>query len=134
MNGDRTNLEVSRRLAVVWPFAQSPISRWFWAVSPEGEEYLRNGVAGQRPDGVWHDIADGCLVYPARDLSELEAKMEEMWFACTIVFGVTHPANAMAAIRKGFIQQGAAHADTIIDALGAAVAEALEKAGEGGQG
>ena len=128
MTGNVTDFATSKRLAKVWPFAKSPIECRFWAVSPEEKEYLRNGCAGQRRDGVWHDVTDGCLVYPARDLSELEAKIREMKLRGNIYISAIDISCVLLA-EEDVIRGG--EANTIINALGAAVAKALEAAAEG---
>ncbi len=129
-----TNPETSKRLAVVWPFTKSPTRHRHWLLMPGEDEFLADGVVTQYPDGHWYD-RNHWLAYPARDLSELEVKIREMGFEWRgrgegekvhiWLYDLT-AAETLSAVARS----AATH---IIDAFGAAVAETLEAAGEGGR-
>ena len=127
MTGNVTNLATSRRLAKVWP---RPDDKKGWAWVGAGDE------TRLMADCHGTDVHRNCEILPARTLSELEAKIREMGLEFNaFTLERVHGKKAIAYLfpkSKG-TRCAEAKADHIIDALGAAVAEALERAGEGGK-
>ena len=134
MTDDHTNLEVSRRLAKVWPANAGEDGHvGWWARMNPGEPIEHHDCTCAEEffaesDGLGQPI-------PARSVSELEAKIAEMeWFARIESIPNYDRKNALvgASLYKGDFLKDHRFAgdlgDTIVNALGAAVAEALEKA------
>jgi len=132
MNGNHTDLETSKRLAKVWSGPPLNTERWWWF--PEEKTFHPDEVEWDCGESEWildAEWPEGGPI-PARDLSELEAKIEEMgleWHATSRVGTVW--TTMWEKEGENMVAQG--KAEHFIDALGAAVAEALEKAGEGGK-
>ena len=134
---NHTNLDVSRRLAKVWP-------------SEALADPHRQGFRNCYRDGVWgyHFIttADAkksndpeCDITPrsehkwldGRTLSELEAEIGRMGYIAKVMMWRNGVTTTLTAMGK---QSCCGEADDIINALGNALAEAKEKRAAAGKG
>ena len=121
MTGDVTGLEVSKRLAKVWPPPNDAMREGFW--------YGRDGVA--YPTAADLRGAEERGLIPARSLGELEAETRRMGLDVVVVLGNSARRRSAVAFvgpeRDSPAWVGTGKGENIIDAVGSALAEAKEK-------
>jgi len=126
MTGDQTSLDVSRRLAKVWPVesGEEGHAGWWLRMNPDGPLEHHDGTCDE---GCFDESVELGTPIPAWPLSKLEAETKRMGLLVAIR---TYPeGHVTARLRDAKTHEEAAFAkaDTILDAWGNALAEAKEK-------
>jgi len=136
MTGDVTSLEVSRRLAKVWP-SDGNVQQWWCRHKDRPDRQLWSEP--NIPSCIAAAINAG-KGYPARTLSELETETRRMglliWELCEWSQQFPRWPRPIGQYFIALVRDGSgkwakescsAHGETIIDAWGNALAEAKEK-------
>ena len=121
MTGNETSLDVSRRLAKVWS-AEDDHAGWWLKMSDDEELAYHYCTCDEE---CFTKPGELGVPIPARTLSELEAEIGRMGYVATMMMWENEPRVTVAFV--GMNKEPCfGQANTIIDALGNAVAEAKE--------